>query len=208
MARIFRRRRFGSTRMRRRRFGRFPRRIIRRRRMRTEVKHLDGTLQDFSIAGSGISFLLTSVAGGITVNGRVGNIIKPHSILIRGQINVDSPGPSTMLRVLLVQDLRGPDAPAVADILQDGAWNGPLARQTLGRFTVLYDRLFGNFPGSAAGLAQRPFKIFRRRRMRPLHYRGILSTDISNGMIYLFCIPSASETTTIDGFARFNYTDP
>lgn len=151
---------------------------------------------------------LTTIAQGDNDGERGGLSIKPQSLLIRGTLLCSASASGTMVRIMVVRDNEqvADTDPSINNIL-DGNITvtalAPLNNLTVGRYTMLYDKLMVLDP-------QRPFKSFEifKELSGHIRYNGTASSDIQKHGMYVCVISNeATNYPTLNFAARLSYTD-
>lgn len=148
---------------------------------------------------------LTAIAQGDGDSDRNGNSVFSRSLYIRGIMTKNASATTTFLRVLIVRDNQqvGDGTPGVTDILESAANTAPLNSNTVGRFTVLWDRIF------ALDSDKLTDQFVRFIPMRyHIRYNGSAGTDIQKGGLYLVHLSDqATNTPSLNFHARVGYHD-
>lgn len=181
-----------------------------KRLVNVEIKKLDGDIYSgASVTNTGSVTQLTAVAQGDTDLTRNGNSIKPLSLLMKGEIQMSTSASNSVVRVMVFKDTQqvADTSPSVGDVL-DGSFTNlylaPLNNETVGRFKVIYDKLFRlNIQGKSSAIINVYKKLYGHVR-----FNGSASTDIQKGGIYLLVV--GDEPTNIPSITlqtRICYSD-
>jgi len=181
-------------------------------RLRPELKKKDLQISTtVDIAGPYIGSLVNlDIAS--TDAGRIGNAVAVKSLYCRMKITPADPVNS--FRMLLVVDKQqvSDSAPTVGDLLDGDAGSNliaPLNNQTVGRFTVLLDRIL-QVDRSAASAQGVIYTSFYKKCNIPVRFNGVNGTDIQKNGIYLFVITddvAADPDPSILATVRTSYYD-
>lgn len=130
---------------------------------------------------------LTAIGQDDTVSGRTGNSILVNSVSGRVSLSANATAVSNIVRVLLVVDRQqvADSSPAIGDILNTN--NDVYAHynvNTLGRFKVLYDKIF---TVNTAGKNAVFFKFFKTINDHT-KYNGTASSDVQRNGIYVVVV--------------------
>lgn len=175
-----------------------------------EYKKFDGAVASTVGTTPFLALAPCSVSQGDTDQQRNGNSIRLKSLLIKGQFLLNPSATTTqMCRMIVVMDNQqiGDTTPAFSDIIDSGFGNNiyaPLNNETVGRFTVLLDRVYSLQPnGDTLKSLYHYLKMDKHVR-----FNGPANTDIQKNGIYVYCVsndntnlPSlqlVSRTTFID----------
>lgn len=149
---------------------------------------------------------LSAIAQGDAENSRSGNSIYLRSVLVNGVMQIHASATSTTYRIMIVSDSQqvGDTSPAISDILNSVGVTSALNRGTVGRFSVLYDKMFNI---NTAATPTRCHKIFLPM-LRHVRFNGAATTDIQRNGIYLVLISNeATNTPSFAYFSRCSYHD-
>lgn len=145
-----------------------------------------------AITGSGYNASFVDIAIGDGDNARTGNSILVKGVRLTGSFrnNTTSPVPWTRVRVMIVRDTQEvADTlyPSVSDLLENTGASiclSPLNSNTVGRFTVLYDKVFTlDTLNKPQGIVKAYCPINKHVR-----YNGSGNTDIQKGNIFYMII--------------------
>ena len=143
-----------------------------------------------------------AIAQGDGISGRTGNSILVKSV--NANLLFDFGTVDNMVRLMFFIDKQqiSDTTPSVTDILESASPTAFLNKNTVGRFSVLYDQKF------VLDSAQHRLQIKKVHLGLQHHvrYNGTASTDIQKGSIYMLVIASGSDGTWA-GDLRCNYHD-
>lgn len=188
------------------------------KRLTSEVKKHDTNVVDATIDVAGTVTALTSIAQGDTVATRTGNQVQGKYLTFRGSITTGTAITDlSPVRMIIVQDtqMTPGTAPTVAQILEATAVNSLYNRANVGRFNIIYDRMFGCFPGvdSLAAAVNEPAqahwfsKTIRISGLPRTRWTGATNTDFQSGHFFLVLLAAVDEGGQIDANFRFGFWD-
>lgn len=147
---------------------------VKKLRRQVETK-LIGVLDTFTVpvVASGIvATPLTLIAQGLREVDRVGGVINPTSLFIRGSVAIHSATITDydLVRVTIFRDMYNPGgvSPIASDLFEDADIHSPLEHDNFKRFKVLYDKTFNLAKQSPT---VRHFKKYIRLS-GSIHYNG------------------------------------
>lgn len=143
---------------------------------------------------------ICNIAQGDGVAGRTGNSLLAKTIYIKMQITKEPAVEFTRVRLMLVRDNQQitDTAPTIANVLgTTDILNAPLNVETLGRFTVLYDRVF-NLTSDKPIMNPR---VYLKNLNTHVRYNGPLGTDQQKNAYYWIQI--ADQPTLVPDYVRF-----
>lgn len=161
-------------------------------------------------AGSTTPFItsLHDIAQGDTINDRSGNSVKAVSLSCKMTLlNNGTATSGSLFRFVIVKDTQqiGDASPGWTDVFESAAVNSFLNSATLGRFSILYDRVFAlnNDSNTERMCVQKYFKM-----QHHIRYNGTASTDIQKGGLYVMYLSTEpTSTVSVDANFRLRYVD-
>lgn len=149
---------------------------------------------------------LTAIATGDADASRTGNSILCKRLTYNMSINMNVSSSDTWLRMVLLVDTQqvGDTAPQWTDVFSAATISSLLNVETLGRFTILRDKIYTMSISGRRNLQLKgsiPLKFHTR-------YNGNNSTDIQkNGVYLMFLSNEATNTPTVTSVWRLHYHD-
>lgn len=132
---------------------------------------------------------LNAVGQGDADAARDGNSILQKSLLIRATLSGNSNVDTGLVRVLIFVDKQqiGDSSPALSDVLDPTPGNNiiaPLNNETVGRFTILFDRTYSVNSNLDATAISLPWKFYRKMNQHA-RFNGANTTDIQKNGLYI-----------------------
>lgn len=148
------------------------------------------------IDNSGSVLNLTSIAQGDTIQTRTGNSIFIRSISMKFNPYTLQTGVATHLRLMLIQDNQqvSDTVPSIPEMLESVDVLSHLKVQTLGRFSVLWDK---NVLLDQVSNRQKYFEYKNHTIQHHVRYNGTTTADIQKGGLYLVAISDESTNTPL-----------
>lgn len=149
-----------------------------------------------ALSYGGSFFNMAAITQGIGVNERIGNVIEPVRMKLRGHVTMITAGPSTTtFRYVLLRLRQQPtiSLPAIADILiGTGASTAVVnmyntANTSNAEFQVLLDRTLSMDIGQGLNHTFN-INLSKKKLDRLIHYNGAGSNDLGKGSIVLLLI--------------------
>lgn len=170
-----------------------------------EKKFVD-TATSTSISTTGQVVHLSDVAQGAGQSARDGNSIKVTYLGLNIGLTINASATASLVRILVVRDNQqvGDTSPTMANVLAAEDTTAFLNGSTLGRFSILYDKVFTL---NSTGVANRMVHI-KLPMKHHVRYNGTASTDIQKGGLYYMAV-SNEATNTVAHYmnARLRYID-
>lgn len=189
------------------------------RRGREELKVINVDNITAAIPNTGTLVLLNGVAAGSDYTQRVGRKICLKSLLLRCFLYPSSTVSAPIgdiVRILVIYDAQANGAaPSVADILENGSYDGPMTLNNRDRFKVLSDKYYtmnANTYTAGAPTAGSPVtrihKIFKKMSMDTI-FNGTGNTvgAIQSGSLYMLYIGANNNASQLDCYSRVRFTD-
>lgn len=173
----------------------------------SEMYKLD-TAVTGTVPDSGAVTHITALAQGDGEGARTGNSIFVRSINWKGQVYRTTSGNANQtFRVMVIMDNQQltDSSPGVTDILQSATVYSHLNKNTVGRFSVLANKVF--MLSSTGDLGKNlNINIPLKHHVR---YNGSASTDIAKGGLYVLCISDQASANypSIQSEVRVSYHD-
>ncbi len=180
-------------------------RQVRRLNRNIEKKMITSTTLSTNVDSTGIVVLETPVAQGDDFFERGGNKMTVTSFAVNGTLFAISAIPETV-RIIFFYDTRqvSDSTPAVGAVLRTSDPLSFMNETSIGRFRILYDRLFAFDASNDAGVAVR----FERKLNLQQRYNGTASTDQEKNMIFMLAISTATANHPIfRHIAQLRFTD-
>ncbi len=176
-----------------------------------KIVNVEKKIHDTSIAeavsSTGAIHSLHDVAQGDTINTRDGNSLKGLYLGFRMGCTQNLTATQSLIRVMVVADKQqiGDAEPSVGNILQSAVVTSYLNEDTLGRFSVLYDKVFTMAENSDSLQKYAEWNHNFEHRIR---YNGAAATDIQkNGLFMLLLSDEATNTPTVAITVRLRFVD-
>lgn len=171
-------------------------------------KYKYDTSVSITATSTGVLHNLTTVAVGDGDNSRTGNSIFVRGLSIQGNTSRNASGTypdGQVVRIMLVKDGQqiSDTAPQVTDILETASVNSFLNSDTVGRFTVLWNKKYKLD-------TQNPNQLIKYNKTLWHHvrYNGTSGSDIQKGGLYLLIISNESVYGPAMGLqCRLSYHD-
>lgn len=157
-------------------------------------------------SASGSVVHLSDIAQGDGDDQRSGLSVFARSLWLQIISTIHTTADNTNYRVMVVCDTQqvGDGTPTVATILDGVGINTPLNSATVGRFSVLYDKVYNL---ADAIMVTRIHRIYLPLS-KHIRYNGSAGTDIQKNGIYLVAVSSeATNTPTLNYNSRLSYRD-
>ncbi len=155
---------------------------------------------------TGVSIHLTDIAQGDANTTRHGNQIKLKYIKLRMTLLKHATPVATFIRCLIVVDKQqeADTTPAIGNVLTSLVIDSAYDPANIGRFRILYDRVFTLVTGSSDyKFTQKYIKLNMSVR-----YNGVATSDIQkNGVYIMFLSDEATNTPTVNYNARLRFRD-
>lgn len=147
-----------------------------------------------SPSSTGYVTALTDIGQGDTINLRDGNSIKLTYMGLRATLTANASAPITYVRCIVFRDnQQEPDTvPAIGSLLESASVNSFLAQASLGRFSVLMDKVYSlnNNGPTQTRYIESNFKLNNHVR-----YNGSSSVDIQKGGYYILWLSNLATLT-------------
>lgn len=157
-------------------------------------------------ANTGLITHITGMAQGDTDSSRSGNSIYVRGLLLRYTSTINASATNTFVRVMVVRDNQqvGDNVPTVANVLDSLTVISPLNNETVGRFSVIYDKVHTlQVANNTAGYVKQYFKMNSHVR-----YNGAGASDIQKNGLYVLTLSSeATNTPSVAWQTRLFYRD-
>lgn len=171
-------------------------------------KYKYDTSVSITSTSTGVLHSLATVAQGDGDSARTGNSIFVRNLSIQGNTSRNSSGTypdGQIVRIMLVKDGQqiGDTAPAVTDILETASVNSFLNSDTVGRFTVLWNKKYKLD-------SQNPNQLikYNKKLWHHVRYNGTSGSDIQKGGLYLLIISNEATYGPAMGLqCRLSYHD-
>lgn len=162
-----------------------------------------------TINSTGAITHITDIAQGDTDQSRNGNSLLLKSINLKFQIAMNGSSAGSIVRCLVFHDKQqvGDTSPSVSDVLDGDAVSpllAPLNNLTVGRFSILFDRMY------KMGNSSDPIKIIKmyRKCLSHVRFNGTASTDIQkNGLYFLLVSNEPTNVPTVSYQSRLTFID-
>lgn len=153
------------------------------------------------------AYIFTNIDQGDGDGGRSGNSILAKRLSVRGTITMNALATTTFVRCIIVRDLQNTTDSygALSNIIQDPSNMGSLLNnQTVGRYTVLYDRTYSMNSGGKTSILLNVNLAFDYH----VRWNGSAATDIQKGGLYMYLWSNESTNTpTYTAHHRLSYHD-
>lgn len=155
------------------------------------------------------SLNLVGIGQGDDENQRQGNSILARYLHLRFDITIHASATNTFLRMVLVCDKQqtADTSPTFSDIFDTSTVSaviGPLNKNTVGRYSIMFDRVFKLDNQAHPNIFKKMyFKLYRHVR-----YNGTATTDVQKNGMWLFYVSNeATNTPTLTLQSRIGYHD-
>lgn len=160
-----------------------------------------------NLTSSGQVSLMCGIAQGDSEYTRTGNSIFVRSFNLDGDIKFNSAGnPQQVVKIALIMDKQqvGDTAPAIGDIYQQVTPHGHLNASTVGRFSVLFSRIYKVDASNPTAIV----KINKAMRQH-IRFNGSAAADVQKNALYLIWISDQASANypTIRYTSRLSYHD-
>jgi len=176
----------------------------------SEMYKYDQSQTSLQLTNSGGTLHISSVAQGDGDNARTGNSLFARCVNIKGILRFNSASSKLYqpCRLMVVQDSQqiGDTSPGVTNVLESATTYGHMNSDTVGRFKVLYNKVFNLNTGANVSI---PFTINLPMRHH-IRYNGTAATDIQRGGLYFMYMSNESVSTDqpyMDYECRLSYHD-
>lgn len=151
-------------------------------------------------------YVINDLASGDAPAERTGLAIKMLYVDLRGILIASATNPSSLTRIVMVMDTQQlPDtAPAYTDVFSDASMVSHLRSTTLGRYTILYDKIHGT-----SAQAQTPCDWNERIWLNQVaRFNGTSISDIQKNGLYIYIVGTdTSAGPYVEIRARLCYLD-
>lgn len=178
-----------------------------RKMLNVEKKLLDTSIS-VGMDDAGSITHLTGIAQGNDITNRSGNSVKGVYLGLRLSSTANTAAKQTY-RIMVIKDNQQltDTAPSIADVLDTTTPTSFLAPGILGRFSVLYDKIYSVQNDGAQGGKNHKIDLNLNHHVR---YNGATANDIQKGGLYLILLSddvASSTYTSMVGNVRFRYVD-
>lgn len=172
----------------------------------SELFAFDTSQSSTAINDTGTSILMNAVPIGDNANGRTGLSILMKAIYVRATLTKHASATNSRVRcIMIIDNQQQADSTPTLSTLLGSSFSivHPLNVENLGRFTVLYDRVY-NLTTDKPNVN---FKLYKKIQLHT-KFNGATGSDIQkNGVYWLQFSDEDTNTPTISSYFRVRYHD-